>query len=531
MNEKQPPEYYIQALITYTETICNSKSNKRAKFTITESSTELIKNLEVSLRTNRIEWVHKFLDPPLNGLDVLIEYLKTTLNFIKETDRFYIDSIESSINGMYNLGSGAGGSGGPNVINSNGSSNSNSNGLSANGHHHQSNKESSNFGVFNLTSLSRKDSSSLSAMASLERRHSRVQKDTRKRMNRVKIGEPADDVHECVRCLRAIMNHQYGFHMIIGHKDAINSIALSFKHKEHRTRSLVLELLAAVCLVDGGHSIVLRAFDNFKDTYKEMYRFETLMYYFRKDANDQDFNIDFMVACMQFINIVVHSTQNMNYRVHLQHEFTLLGLDDYLENKLRFNESDRLHVQLQAYLDNQFDVQQLLEDAEAKAETVGELEKLKEELSIEKERYSKAQDDAVNKISELQNELLQVRQQLEKLYKEKEDMNITIDTLRRSATQQRGQLSNVLESYNNNGIPTSPVTIPLTSPPPPPPPAPAPPPPMAMSVPGGVPPPPPPPLPFMFGPKGMNSTNGVIPPAPGMAEPPIPSKTLNLISL
>lgn len=34
---------------------------------------------------------------------------------------------------------------------------------------------------------------------------------------------------------------------------------------------------------------------------------------------------------MQFINIVVHSTEDMNYRVHLQHEFTLLGLDRYLD--------------------------------------------------------------------------------------------------------------------------------------------------------------------------------------------------------
>ena len=37
------------------------------------------------------------------------------------------------------------------------------------------------------------------------------------------------------------------------------------------------------------------------------------------------------VACMQFVNIVVHSVENMNFRVHLQHEFTQAGLDDYLE--------------------------------------------------------------------------------------------------------------------------------------------------------------------------------------------------------
>lgn len=49
------------------------------------------------------------------------------------------------------------------------------------------------------------------------------------------------------------------------------------------------------------------------------------------------------VACMQFVNIIVHSVEDMNYRVHLQYEFTKLGLDDYLE-KLRHTESEDLQV-------------------------------------------------------------------------------------------------------------------------------------------------------------------------------------------
>lgn len=91
---------------------------------------------------------------------------------------------------------------------------------------------------------------------------------------------------------------------------------------------------------------------------KEKNRFEKLMEYFIND----DCNIDFMVgwrvltfqqskgvlscftdiclllclqvACMQFINIVVHSVENMNFRVHLQYEFTNLGLDKYLQVSL-----------------------------------------------------------------------------------------------------------------------------------------------------------------------------------------------------
>ncbi|NXT10679.1 FMNL2 protein, partial [Prunella fulvescens] len=97
-----------------------------------------------------------------------------------------------------------------------------------------------------------------------------------------------------------------------------------------RTKALVLELLAAVCLVRGGHEIILAAFDNFKEVCGEKQRFEKLMEHFRNEDN----NIDFMVACMQFINIVVHSVEDMNFRVHLQYEFTKLGLDEYLDVSL-----------------------------------------------------------------------------------------------------------------------------------------------------------------------------------------------------
>ena len=36
-------------------------------------------------------------------------------------------------------------------------------------------------------------------------------------------------------------------------------------------------------------------------------------------------------AVMNFINAVAHSAEDMNFRVHLQYEFSLLGLDDFLE--------------------------------------------------------------------------------------------------------------------------------------------------------------------------------------------------------
>ncbi|GCB82891.1 hypothetical protein scyTo_0023502, partial [Scyliorhinus torazame] len=86
------------------------------------------------------------------------------------------------------------------------------------------------------------------------------------------------------------------------------------------------------------------------------------------------------VACMQFINIVVHSVEDMNFRVHLQFEFTKLGLDEFLE-KSKHTESDKLQVQIQAYLDNVFDVGGLLEDAETKNAALEKVDELEEHLS------------------------------------------------------------------------------------------------------------------------------------------------------
>ena len=89
----------------------------------------------------------------------------------------------------------------------------------------------------------------------------------------------------------------------------------------------VIELLAAVCLVKGGHGKIMDAVDNFKKENNEQLRFEKLVNFFMESKSSSDFQ----VTCMNFINVIVHSAEDMNFRVHLQHEFTLLGLDEYLE--------------------------------------------------------------------------------------------------------------------------------------------------------------------------------------------------------
>ncbi|CAM4678992.1 unnamed protein product [Leuciscus chuanchicus] len=459
-----------------------------------QESTKVLRELEISLRTNHIGWVREFLNDENRGLDILVEYLSfaqcaVMLDFegLEIGEDFSLDKAKSWSRSIEDL--------------------------------HQN----------GCNTLVR------SARQSVLRYGSTANSKTIKNSRLV---SQKDDVHVCIMCLRAIMNYQYGFNLVMSHAHAVNEIALSLNNKNSRTKALVLELLAAVCLVRGGHEIILSAFDNFKEVCKEKHRFEKLMEYFRSE----DGNIDFMVACMQFINIVVHSVEDMNFRVHLQYEFTKLGLDDFLE-KSKHTESDKLSVQIQAYLDNVFDVGGLLEDAETKNVALEKVDELEEHLSHVTEKLLDVENETMMKVADLEKQLLHKDKELLTIKETYESASTQVHTLRRMIQEkdaafqrhnniekrlleleQQGtirlrkqpdgdiaiealgggaaagaplrDLNSLTASMSGNGGPgvTSFASIEAVAPPPPPPPPPAPPlPSEVVCVP--IPPPPPPPLP------------------------------------
>ncbi|XP_012966811.1 formin-like protein 3 isoform X3 [Mesocricetus auratus] len=330
---KNPPHTYIQKLQSFLDPNVTRKKFRRR----VQESTKVLRELEISLRTNHIGWVREFLNDENKGLDVLVDYLSFA---------------QCSV--MYSTLPG------------------------------------------------------------------------RRALKNSRLVSQKDDVHVCILCLRAIMNYQYGFNLVMSHPHAVNEIALSLNNKNPRTKALVLELLAAVCLVRGGHEIILAAFDNFKEVCKELHRFEKLMEYFR----NEDSNIDFMVACMQFINIVVHSVEDMNFRVHLQYEFTKLGLEEFLQ-KSRHTESEKLQVQIQAYLDNVFDVGGLLEDAETKNVALEKVEELEEHVSHLTEKLLDMENENMMRVAELEKQLLQREKELESIKETYENTNHQVHTLRR----------------------------------------------------------------------------------------------------
>ncbi|XP_076303894.1 formin-like protein isoform X1 [Lasioglossum baleicum] len=501
---KDPPSHYLAKLRTYLDPKA-SRSHRTYRFLaffqkrkiVGEStSTQVLRDLEISLRTNHIEWVREFLDEENQGLDALIDYLSFRLLMMRHEQRL-LECHTSSEEKLQTAGSG--------------------------------DTSPLNNGCLRPPLHELKDSPGV-------KRRSR-------HVARLNMGEAKDDIHVCILCMRAIMNNKYGFNMVIQHREAINCIALSLMHKSLRTKALVLELLAAICLVKGGHEIILSAFDNFKEVCSERRRFTTLMAYF---TQYDSFHIEFMVACMQFVNIVVHSVEDMNFRVHLQYEFTKLGLDEYLE-KLRHTESEDLQVQISAYLDNVFDVAALMEDSETKTAALEKVAELEDELGHAHDRMAELERESLAKLAELETELgalkveyadavearRSVEEELAALKRQKQDSArrqsvlenkiIELETLTGTLTKSStaGNLRNgpatsplnnsdhvTTPTFNSTPSPTLEQSPPLAPAPPPPPPPPCPPPPpMAALSPGDqkIPPPapiPPPPAGMMQAPDG-----------------------------
>ncbi|XP_065361400.1 formin-like protein isoform X1 [Calliphora vicina] len=523
---KDPPSHYLNKLRTYLDPKA-SRSHRlyflyffcqKRKMVGESTSTQVLRDLEISLRTNHIEWVKEFLDETNKGLDALVDYLSFRLQMMRHEQR--VQEALSESDERLNL-------------NNSGLGNLSSDGLGT------SACVSSNIGGISnvsLTESSRYQNNHYSFNGFLRPALAEVLdspniKRRSRHMAKLNMGASTDDIHVCIMCLRAIMNNKYGFNMVIQHREAINCIALSLIHKSLRTKALVLELLAAICLVKGGHEIILSAFDNFKNVCHENQRFQTLMEYF---MNFEAFNIDFMVACMQFMNIVVHSVEDMNYRVHLQYEFTALGLDKYLE-KLRLTESEELKVQISAYLDNVFDVAALMEDSETKTAALERVQELEDQIEREIDRNS----ELLYKLAEMETEVRYLRTEREDLMTTKLKFDEEVCTLRRILKQNEQELKkreSLLQSKNLelqtlsrslprsgsggaegslvsdillNSSPVECVSPPLPPPPPPlpeainiappPPPPPAPPAPPPLPGPGDMfnnfaPPPPPPSL-------------------------------------
>ncbi|KJH43611.1 diaphanous FH3 domain protein [Dictyocaulus viviparus] len=216
-------------------------------------------------------------------------------------------------------------------------------------------------------------------------------------------------------CLRAIMNNKRGFELVFADSRAIYCIVRSILHQSLRTKTLVMQMLSSICMVQGGQELVSDAFDQFRLDYRERHRFQTLMYFIR---NPPEFHVEFLSSAIQFLDIF-SSVEDLNQRVYLQYEMHLLGLDDFID-EMSDCKSDELQARMTAYVNGEMDVAALFEDSQHKARLLEECDQLKIRLSQANERVQEVEAKWITDKAALDRRLLDLVQERDRMQKEHE---------------------------------------------------------------------------------------------------------------
>ncbi|KAF5398173.1 hypothetical protein PHET_08710, partial [Paragonimus heterotremus] len=391
-NQKYPISHFLSMLKRFDWShLMNKNPKKKDPGSALRS---LLSSTEISLRTNSVDWVYEFLK--YDGLDILTNFMSTCLDFlfwylvvVSALTVFSSDEIK----------------GNPSVISQ-----------SSRGVFQISSNRTAGL-TYGRTFLDRSYPSSTSQGISksdvLTSDVKRAPHDHIIHSGNFKHTVPChvkdllrDCVHLSLRCLKTIFNNQHGCKRAFEHIRAITVVTFSLVHPHFGTKALALDILTALCLIEGGHVKVLQAFDRLKQVMCEGLRFESLLDAFKvhESLDLEKYNTEFAVACVQFFNIVVHSPENINLRVYLQYELYLLGLDETLK-QLRSKAGDRLMQHIEAYLENRVDCSLLLEDAEAKEMAVAELERLEADCNsrfVESKEAARAEAEVMFKARELE---------------------------------------------------------------------------------------------------------------------------------
>ncbi|XP_015122157.1 protein diaphanous isoform X2 [Diachasma alloeum] len=151
--------------------------------------------------------------------------------------------------------------------------------------------------------------------------------------------------YECIRCLKAIMNNTGGMKEMLDHHEALTIVARSLEPSKPSVMYEAVKVLGAVCLIDSdSHKKVLDAI-TMNGEFKGRERFLPIV---QGLMNKQNENL--RVVCLQLINSIISSADDLDFRLHLRNEVMRIGLADILE-ALERDESEDLTTHLKIFND------------------------------------------------------------------------------------------------------------------------------------------------------------------------------------
>ncbi|XP_053437151.1 protein diaphanous homolog 2 isoform X2 [Nycticebus coucang] len=156
--------------------------------------------------------------------------------------------------------------------------------------------------------------------------------------------------YKLIQCLKAFMNNKFGLQRILGDERSLLLLARAIDPKQPNMMTEIVKILSAICIV--GEENILEKLLGAITTAAERNnreRFSSIV-----EGLENHEALQLQVACMQFINALVTSPYELDFRIHLRNEFLRSGLKSMLPD-LKEKENDELDIQLKVFDENKED--------------------------------------------------------------------------------------------------------------------------------------------------------------------------------
>uniref|UniRef100_A0A4W6D744 Diaphanous-related formin 3 n=1 Tax=Lates calcarifer TaxID=8187 RepID=A0A4W6D744_LATCA len=152
--------------------------------------------------------------------------------------------------------------------------------------------------------------------------------------------------HKVVQCLKAFMNNKYGLDRILGEEKSLALLARAIDPTQSAMMTDVVKLLSAICIVGEENTLekVLEAISTAGE-WRAIERFSPIVQGLR------DRSVQLQVACMQLINALVTSPDELDFRLHIRNEFMRCGLKEILP-QLTTIRNEALDIQLKVFVEH-----------------------------------------------------------------------------------------------------------------------------------------------------------------------------------
>ncbi|XP_053538067.1 protein diaphanous homolog 2 isoform X3 [Ictalurus punctatus] len=151
--------------------------------------------------------------------------------------------------------------------------------------------------------------------------------------------------HKLIQCLKAFMNNKYGLQRILGDERSLLLLARAIDPKQPNMMTEIVKILSAVCIIGEENildkilaAMTIAAERNNKE------RFASIVEGLENHDAQQ-----LQTACMQLINALVTSPDDLDFRIHLRNEFLRCGLKKILPE---LKETEELDIQLKVFNEN-----------------------------------------------------------------------------------------------------------------------------------------------------------------------------------